>query len=453
MITRFKNLFFSTGWLFLMLFAFHSQARAQGEPPPLVLTHAIVIDGTGAEPIEDGTVVIRQEKIVAVGSADTVSFPSDARVIDVDGKTVMPGLADMHVHLVGGWDGEAVDMLGYRRYLNSLLYAGVTTVLDTANVEPYILQMRQEIEAGRLLGPRIYCVGPGIDGADPIWPPISVAVSSLEQIPKVVERLKSAGVDLLKGYVGLSDRAINLLAKEGRKHSLPLLVDQWTRNGSTDLMETGMAAFAHTPVREMSDRAVGLMKDKGIHCITTLTVVESFSRRRLADLAFLDHPLIRDTTPPWFLEQLRRGPLREPNEIEVAFGRLELAQTNAKKLFDTGVLLAAGTDAPYPGVFQGEGIHRELELLVEAGIEPLDAITIATRNAAKLMSAEDEWGTLAPGQLANVLVINGRPDKNISETRNIEIVIRAGRILEREKLRFDEETDPGFRTGTSVSTP
>lgn len=452
MITRSTNPVFPAAFLVPMLLAFQGQASGQRDQP-LVLTHAVVIDGSGAVPIEDGTVVIHREKIVAVGSADTVSFPSDAQVVDVDGKTVMPGLADMHVHLVGGWDGERVDMLGYRRYLNSLLYAGVTTVLDTGNVEPYILQMRQEIDAGRLLGPRIYCAGPTIDGADPVWPPISAPVASLEQIPKIVARLKGAGVDILKAYVGLSDRAVTLLAAEGRKHSLPLLIDQWTRNGSTDLMKTGIAAFAHTPVRDMSEQAVSLMKDKGIHCITTLAVVESFSGRRLADLTFLDHSLIKDTTPPWFLEELRGGPQREPTDIEAAFGRLERAQTNAKKLFDAGVLLAAGTDAPYPGVFQGEGIHRELELLVEAGLEPLDAITIATQNAAKLMNAEDEWGTLAPGKVANVVVIDGRPDKNIGDTRNIETVILRGRILDREKLRFDERTDPGFRTGTTVTVP
>ena len=426
------------------------RAVAQAQRP-IVLTHGVVIDGNGGAPIEDGTVVILGAKISAVGPSDSTSFPTNARVIDVAGKTIMPGLADMHVHLVGGWDGEAVDMLGFERYLNALLYAGVTTVLDTGNVEPYILQMKQEIAAGRLLGPRIYCAGPTIDGADPFWPPISAPVSSLEQIPKVVARLKATGVDILKAYIGLSDRMVSRLAEEGKKVSLPVFIDQWTRNGSTDLMQTGIAAFAHTPVRPMSADAIHLMKEKEIHCITTLTLLESSSRRRLGDLSFLEHALIKDTTPPWFLEELRKMPSRPPSEIELAFGRIKEGQSNAKKLFDAGILLVAGTDAPYPGVFQGEGVHRELELLVEAGLTPLQALTIATSNAARLMNDEDEWGTLAPGKTANVVVIDGRPDKNISETRNIHTVILRGRILDREKLRFDEKKDPGFRTSTSVS--
>ncbi|TLZ24673.1 MAG: amidohydrolase, partial [Gammaproteobacteria bacterium] len=129
------------------------------------------MDGTGAPAVEHATVVIRGAAIEAAGPAGQVKIPSGAAVTDLHGKVLMPGLADMHVHLLGGWDGHAVDMLGYRRYMNALLYAGVTTVLDTGNVQPYIVQLRAETAAGRLLGPHIYCVGGIVDGADPVWPP------------------------------------------------------------------------------------------------------------------------------------------------------------------------------------------------------------------------------------------------------------------------------------------
>ena len=121
------------------------------------------------------------------------------------------------------------------------------------------------------------------------------------------------------------------------------------------------------------------------------------------------------------------------------------SKKNTKRLFEAGILLSAGTDAPYPGVFMGEGIHRELELLVEAGLTPLEAITVATKNAALLMEDAEEWGTLAQGKLANVLVVDGRPDKAISQTRNVDIVILQGKILDRKQLKFDEKKDPGFQ--------
>jgi imidazolonepropionase-like amidohydrolase len=343
-------------------------------------------------------------------------------------------------------------MLGYQRYLNALLYAGVTTVLDTGNVQPFVLQMRQEVAAGRIAGPRIYCAGAIVDGSDPVWPPISIAVASLHQIPSVVEQQKAAGVDILKGYGGLSIPMVARLAEEGRKVSLPLFVDQWSRNGSEDLTTAGIAAFAHTPARDMDDPAVALMKERDVHVVTTLAVYESFSRRRFEDWSFLEEPIIRDTEPPFFLEELRAAKPGDPSEVERAFDRLKKAQVNAKKLFDAGILLAAGTDAPYPGVFQGEGIHRELELLVEAGLTPLEAISIATRNAARLVNAEEEWGTVAPGRIASLLVVEGRPDRNVSDTKRVAMVVLRGALLDRKALRFDPKTDPGFRTSASVST-
>jgi len=171
----------------------------------------------------------------------------------------------------------------------------------------------------------------------------------------------------------------------------------------------------------------------------------------------LSEPLIADTTPPWFLDQLRQFAGR-PGTAEAAARRklwmqqVQAAETNAQKLWSKGVLVVAGTDAPYPGDFQGEGVHRDLELLVEAGLTPLQAIQSATRNAARLMNAADDWGTLEPGKLANVLVIDGRPDQNIRDTHNVEIVIKEGVVLNRQQLKFNAARDPGFLTSSSLSS-
>jgi imidazolonepropionase-like amidohydrolase len=130
---------------------------------------------------------------------------------------------------------------------------------------------------------------------------------------------------------------------------------------------------------------------------------------------------------------------------------LEAEKRNVKRLFDAGIMLVAGTDAPYPGVFLGEGIHRELELLVEAGLTPLQALTAATKNAATLMDSEDEWGTLEVGKRADILVVSGNPAINVGDTRNVDNVIQRGHIIDREALEFDPDTDPGYRTGVKVS--
>jgi hypothetical protein len=413
-----------------------------------VFTNAVLIDGTGAPAVEHATVVVNGEKIEAAGPASSVPIPHGASVTDLRGKVLMPGLADMHVHLVGGWDGHATDMLGYRRYLNALLYAGVTTVLDTGNVQPYIVQMRAEVAAGRLPGPRIYCVGPLIDGADPAWPPLSYSVPSVSQVPAVVAALKRDHVDLIKGYVGLSHPVLERLVEEGRKVSLRVIVDQWQRNGSRDLVDDGIYGFAHLPTRALTGDDVEYMKAHQIVFISTLVVYESGARRRLHDLAFLQDPLIRDTSPPSFLKGLREEAARKLSSEEEGKARhwgqsLRNALGNAKALHQAGVLLAAGTDAAYPGDMHGEGLHRELELLVEAGLTPLEAISVATRNSAQLIGASD-WGTIEPGKLATLIIVDGRPDRDISQSRRVAGVFVRGRRIDRESLRLDHQNDPGF---------
>ena len=406
----------------------------------IAITHARLLDGTGAEAVDDSTILIEGRTIMAVGRSD-LKIPSAAHVIDAKGKTAIPGLADMHVHLVGGWDGEATDILGYQTYLNTLLYSGVTTVLDTGNIPAFILQLRGAVASGTLQGPRIYCVGPLLEGPDPVWGSISLVMTSKSQIPSVVAQLKSENVDLVKLYAGLSDQLVRGISAEAKKQGLRTIIDQGNRNGSMDLMDEGIAGFAHLPSHRISDEAVQHAKESGIFFISTLILGEVFSQRRLQDLKFLDDTLVADVTPPSQLKGLRdmaQKPIEAADEqrrksIAVRF---EGAKSNVKRLWDAGVLIAAGTDAPYPGDFQGEGLHRELELLVESGLTPLQALSAATKNAATIVGADKEWGTLEAGKLANVLLIDGKPDQNIHDTHHISLLIKQGEIVDREKLKF-----------------
>lgn len=432
---------------FVVLSSFQSLAAQE---KPVAILHARLIDGLGGPPLEDAAVILQGNNIQYAGPASAAKVPPGAQVIDGKGKSVMPGLADMHVHLQGGWDGISVDLLGYQRYLNAMLYAGITTVLDTGDYQPWILQLRQEAASGRLLSPRIYCTGAMIDAADPAWPDLAYALSSRTQIPELVQRDKQAAVDLIKGYANLSDRMLRRLVDQAHKEKIRVVIDQWERNGSPDLVQTGIDGFAHAPTRKMTADDIQLIHERGLFVITTLTVEEYSARRRLAEVKFLDEPLIADTTPPWFLTELRAEATRnlsetEKNDAQKSAAGFDEMKRNVKKLLDAGVLLAAGTDAPYPGVFQGEAIHHELELLVAAGMTPLQAIRTATSHAARLMHAEEEWGSLQPGRAANVVIVAGNPAERISDTRKIETVIFAGKILDRASLRFDAKRDPGFR--------
>jgi len=425
----------------------------------LVITDVRILDGNGGAPIEHGVIVMDGRRIEAIGSSAEVRIPAGARHVSGGGKTALPGLADMHVHLLGGTNGVGLDILGYQKYLNALLYAGVTTVMDTGNVAPFILQLRAEVEAGRVLGPRIYCVGPLVDGADPVWPALSVAVASRDQVPRIVATLADERVDFVKLYVGLSDELIRTISGEARKHGLRTIIDQWLRNGSADIAQEGIAGFAHFPSHRISDETIETIKAQHVFLISTLAVQESALGRRFRDLSFLDDPLIADTTPKAALDGLRReyGNLsaKQLAEKSTFTNQVDLAgaESNVPRLRAAGVLFAAGTDAVYPGDFQGEGLHRELELLVESGLSPLQAIGAATKNAAAIVNASAQWGTLEPGKLANVILVDGKPDQRIGDTRRLVMVIKEGSILDRTALRLDHSHIPDYaETGSSMAT-
>jgi hypothetical protein len=143
-----------------------------------------------------------------------------------------------------------------------------------------------------------------IDSADPAWPDLAYALISRYQIPEFVRRDKAANVDMIKGYANLSEHMLQWLSEEAAKQGIRVVIDQWERNGSPDLVATGISGFAHLPTRKMSDTDIQFAKERNIFFITTLVVTESFARTRLNALSFLKDSYIADTTPPWFLTEL-----------------------------------------------------------------------------------------------------------------------------------------------------
>jgi imidazolonepropionase-like amidohydrolase len=149
--------------------------------------------------------------------------------------------------------------------------------------------------------------------------------------------------------------------------------------------------------------------------------------------------------PPSYLAEIRAwaaSPAAAPDSATAR--RFPVGFRNVKKLFDAGVLLVAGTDAPYPGDYYGEGLHRELELLVEAGLTPLQAITAATGNAAKFIGPAADWGVIAPGKAADLVLVRGDPSVRVGATRDIVTVVQGGRVVDRARLRYDPRTEPDF---------
>lgn len=411
------------------------------------IVNAVIIDGNGGPPVENGTIIIRNDVIEAVGTQ--LDIPAGAEIIDAAGRTALPGLADMHLHL--SENGYGFDLLGYQRRLNALLYAGVTTVFETGGVLPFVQQLRQAIEADKIAGPHIYYVGPLIDSLDPQWPEISRSMASEAQALGIARYLKASGADAIKAYAKLSRPQVAALVVAGREVGLPVILDAWVRNGMEHYNTVGLRAYAHTP-GSVTENTLSVMKARNVYIITTRAVGDIAKRVTLRGATFLQDDLISGTTPPWMMAKVADEIERLQSDDDYArqsfdVGIHQQMQENLRSLFEAGIPLVAGTDND--GLFIGDDLHFELELLVDAGLTPLEAITAATKNAALLMEDEDEWGTLEAGKRADILLVNGRPDKSISDTRKIELVIQKGRVLERERLAFDSQLDTGIRDTNS----
>jgi imidazolonepropionase-like amidohydrolase len=269
-----------------------------------------------------------------------------------------------------------------------------------------------------------------------------------------VKQMKAGGADNIKGYVGLTEPLLTGLARAAAAESLRVIADLGFANGSDMGVRAGIVAYAHAGTRPMADSTIAAMKAGGLSNISTLAVLESFSERRLANLGFLQNALLADVMPPWFVTELTAHARRAVTPMDTLRRRrfatsLENAMTNIRRLHQAGVPIIAGTDSPYPGVYFGEGLHRELELLVEAGLTPLEAISSATRNAAAFMR-DTTWGTVVPGRRADLLLIDGRPDQRIGDTRRIVAVMQAGKLLQRAQLTFAAQRNMKFRTTESA---
>ena len=269
----------------------------------------------------------------------------------------------------------------------------------------------------------------------------------MAQAPYIVSRLRSSGVSAIKVYGNLSATEVRAVTRAAKQYDIPVIADMFVRNGAEHFVDAGLRAFAHPP-NQVTPETISTMKELDVHIITTFTGYEGKERART--LEYLSHPLIAHTVSPSVLNELIEQADQElsPEEQSRSDFRANLRKTlmqNIGVVHKAGIPLIAGTDGTTVGVFPGEGIHIELEFLVEAGLSPLEAITAATKNAAMLLQHEDEWGTIEAGKRADILIVNGRPDEDISETRNIVTVIQRGKIIDRAALQFKAISSPDFR--------
>jgi imidazolonepropionase-like amidohydrolase len=451
-------------WLLLAAAA----AGAERDEPALVIQGATLIDGTGRAPRPDTVVVVRGDRIAAVVRRSGYRAPTGARVVDARGRFVVPGFADMHAHVAFLRNPTAPDA-GYdrattERVLRILLASGITTVRNPAAPTADGVALRDDVASGRIVGPRIFTAGASINLRRRGTGGPTSDVSSEDEIRAEVRRQAAAGVDFIKLYNALPPDLVRAAIDEAHAHRVRVIghlqATTWTeaaRFGIDAIAHGAPWSAAYLPA-ERRARYDGTMKGR-IDWLEGIDVEGPEIREMLAELArrrvALDPTLVAYHTKFWgddpiylrspdlalvpepMLESWRRGTFVD-DWTASDFRRARAAWPTIERLVRLyhrqGVLLTAGSDLPNPWVVPGAGFHRELELLVAAGLSPSDVLRIATRNAAEALGILDSAGTVEPGKRADLVVLAADPLADIRNTRRVLKVVAAGIVLDPKRL-------------------
>ena len=445
------------------------QAYVKVDAPVVALTHVRVIDGTGAMAREDQTILLSKGKIESVGDAASANVPKDAQVLDLHGYSVIPGLVGMHDHMFYPMGRGVFGEMAYS-FPRLYLAAGVTTIRTTGSLEPYTdLELKKSIDAGETPGPKMHVTGPYLEGKGS-WALQLHQLTGPEDAVKTVNYWLDEGVDNFKAYMFITraelKAAIDAAHKRGAKVTGHLCAVNFREAADLGIDDLEHGLFVDTEflpgkkadecpekpedpiVMAKLDVNSGPLHDTIQYLVqhhvavtSTLPVFEmgSFPGRPTVQKRVLDS-LSPEARTAWLANRLRysdsaflkRNFGTEESPLPAAFKKeLEFEHAFSK----AGGLLLAGLDPTgMGGVIAGFGDQREVQLLVEAGFTPLEAIHIATYNGAQYLGDLDRVGTIAAGKQADLVVVKGDPSKKIEDIENVETVFKDGIGYDSAKL-------------------
>src|SRR5881396_3585934 len=418
------------------------------DAPVVALAHVLLIDGTGAPPAQDQTIVVEGGKIAAVGKTGSVKIPPSAQVLDLTGHAVVPGFVGLHDHTFYTTSARStqLNVSAPRLYLAG----GVTTIRTTGSMSPYSeINLKRAIERGQAPGPRMYITGPYLTGEGSSGGMDQIL--DAESARRVVDYWADEGATWLKFYTTISRAAMAAAIDEAHKRGLRatghlcsvsfreavalgidnlehgLLVNtDYDADKKPDLCPPGaMTKLADFDVS--GDAARATFRDMVAHHVamtSTLAVFELFVPNRPP----LDPRVLDALAPEVKSEYLgSREKLTQAGAFSVSPELLKKAMQYEYEFVKAGGLLAAGVDPTgNGGALPGFGDQRNSELLVEAGFTPVQVIQIMSANGAKVLGAFDQFGSITPGKLADLVVVKGDPVKTASDIRNVFTVYKEG---------------------------
>ncbi|HMG33200.1 MAG TPA: amidohydrolase family protein [Blastocatellia bacterium] len=463
---------------FLMLVLFSAGSFAQGpaaerqqfvrvEAPVVVLNHVRIIDGTGAEPREDQTIVIADGKIQSVSASAPSKLPANAQTLDLRGYTALPGLVGMHNHMFfpqGGSPPIYSDMgVSFPRLYLAL---GVTTIRTTGSVAPFTdLEIKRLIDSGRMIGPKMHVTAPYLEGKGS-FTPVMHELTGPDDARRMVNFWADEGATSFKAYMNITRDELRAAVEEAHKRGLKVtghLCSIGFREAAEigiDDLEHGLLVDSEFVPNKQPDQCPGAsvsqslmqldlnspaVRDtistlvaKNVAITSTLPVFEAagapLAQSGIGAASALLNPRVLNvmSTDARVRYLAARARVSSDSGFLVLFRK---AMEFERAFVKAGGLLIAGLDPTgNGGVVAGFGDLREVELLVEAGFTPLEAIRIATFNGAKFLGEDAHIGSIAAGKQADLMLVKGNPAATISDIEKVEIVFKDGVGYDSEKL-------------------
>jgi len=431
-------------------------------PPALLITDVSVLDVETGTLAPNRDVLLVADRIASIGTVGQTHPPADTRTIAGTGATLLPGLIDMHGHIGISSAPTWISLLpDPDRNMRAYLYCGVTTVLDPGDLGTHAFTRRAQVARGELLGPRIFAAGPLVTapGGHPVallqrlapwwirWyviPRLTRQVDSPAAARAAVKEICGLGADVIKLAVDRIPAAAPRIRREvlaaavdeAKQHGVRAVAHIGTLEDALDAADAGVAAWMHGVYKErIPDDQIARLAAFHIPMVATIGIFESYAV--LGQGPRIPTTLERETVEADILTAFDHVPETDAITFFQPYlnslrGLRAAWRDNVRRLRAAGVTILAGSDTQ-SGVFPGAGLHRELQLLTEAGLTPAEAIRAATIDAARFLAngTEPEFGTIAAGKRADLLLVDGDPTVDLDALARIRSVIKGGVQLER----------------------
>lgn len=425
-------------------------AQQAGADDKLALVGGMLLDGHAAPPIHHAAILIEGDRIVQAGPASAITIPDGYRIIDTSGRTMMPGMIELHAHLVllghgnyGRWF-PWIDERGRDQTLpevmaiaaKQLLMAGVTSAVDLGAPLAEIIAVRDRIDRGELPGPRMSVSGPWLTRRAGVFPPdYQIEIASPEEAARETERLIAAGVDVIKAHSGLTRDDYQAIADAAHSHDIRVHAHVYAESDTRNALEAGIDVLTHAgsagTAPPYSQALITDIVNAGRPVVVTAAHRSWIYPDTAAFPERLQDPQLKRDMPADMYAEIQASLTNwralgyfARTEREVAF-----RERGLKQFIESGTVLGLGTDSGTPMNFHTEALWREAKVHVDMGMAPQQVISALTRVAATILGRQRDLGTIEPGKLADIIVVQGNPLYDITALGHVETVVKGGRVF------------------------